>query len=284
MPQARMAQQRDSEARLQAHQDVLHQAYEDKTALAEEQRVSLQALLQCGGIMLGVQVVERERESEAAHQAYEAALQQAYDDKVALGGKQQVHLQELLHRIRNDLQRVHILASRSARQTADTESAVGFDVIGRQVLAMAALYDHLLGRGMASRVDLGEYLDHLCANIQAAEGLQARHITLTTEMQSLPLALDAAVALGIVVNELVVNTGKHAFADGVGGAITLRLRLSRTGEDGSGILTVADNGRGLSKASVQSRGLDLVRKLVGQAGCELTHEHGDGTVWRIKLP
>lgn len=277
-------QDHDSAAPLQPRPDILHQAVADMATLAEEQRVSLQELLQDGGAVQVDEVAKRERASEAAHQTVATALQQAYEDKAALAGAEQVRLQELLHRVRNDLQRVHVLASRNARRAANTEFAAGFDVIGHQVLSMAALYDHLLGVGIASTVDLGEYLDLLCAKIREAEDFQARHITLTTDMQGLPLALDMAVTLGVVVNELVANAGKHAFAEDAGGVITVRLSPSRVGEDGSGTLTIADDGRGLGDASAHRHGLDLVRRLVKRAGCELTHEHHGGTVWRIRLP
>ncbi len=275
-------QRRDGATSLQPHQGSLHPAFADKAFLVGEQHVSLQELLQHGDAVHVDQVAKHERET--THQTSATALQQAYEDKAALAGAQQVRMQELLHRVRNDLQRVHVLASRSARRAADTESVAGFDAIGRQVLSMAVLYDHLLGVGMASTVDLGEYLDVLCAKIRAAEDFEARHITLTTDMQGLPLALDAAVTLGVVVNELVANAGKHAFADDAGGLITVRLSPNRMDEGGSGLLTIADDGRGLEDPSAHRHGLDLVRKLAKRAGCELTHEHHVGTVWRIRLP
>lgn len=275
---------RDGVTSLQPHQVSLQQAFADKATMAEEQRVSLQELLQHGSAVQVDEVARREHASEAAHQTFATALQQAYEDKAALAATQQVRLRELLHRFRNDLQRVHVLASRNARRAVNTEFAAGFKAIGHHVLSIAALYDHLLGVGMAGTVDLGEYLELLCAKIREAEDFQARHVTLTTDMQGLPLALDTAVTLGVIVNELVANAGKHAFAKDAGGVITVRLSPSRVGEDGSGTLTVADDGRGLGETSAHRHGLDLVRRLVKQAGCELTHEHHGGTVWRIRLP
>lgn len=281
MPEPQAAKQKRNRAlSFQPRQDVPHRAFADRAALAEAPRVSLQDLLQQEDAVQAEQAVTR----EGAHQAVGAARQQACEGKAALAGEQQVRLQELLHRVRNDLQRVHVLASRSAMRAADAESAAGFDAIGRQVLSMAALYDHLLGAGMAGTVDLGEYLDLLCAKIRVAEDFQARHVTLATDMRGFPVALDAAVALGAVVNELVANAGKHAFANNGGGEITVRLWPGRMGEGGSGVLTVADDGRGLGEASAQRHGLDLVRKLVKRAGCELSHDHQGGTVWRIRLP
>ena len=172
-----------------------------------------------------------------------------------------------------------------ARDAKGTEHAAGFDAIGRQVLSMAALYNHLLGAGMATTVDLGTYLGSLCAMIGAAENLAARQIRIRTELQSVSLELRKAVVLGTVVHELVANAAKHAFGAGAGGMIMVRLAAGGADGRGSGVLSLADNGRGLGSASEQSRGLDLVRRLLWQAGCELARDDQErGTAWRIDLP
>lgn len=212
------------------------------------------------------------------------ALPRADEDRAASAEAQQIMMPELLHRVRNDLQLVHLLAARSAVKTADPASAADFDAIGRRVLCMSELYDHLLGVGMSGTVDLGKYLQALCLKIRAIEHLQACHITLTTHTQSLFLELDAAVALGTAVNELVANAAKHAFETDNGGVVSVCLTTRAANGGRSGMLTVADNGCGLGAASPRSRGLDLVRRLVKRAGCELTHEPGNGTVWHILLP
>lgn len=187
--------------------------------------------------------------------------------------------------MRNDLQLIHSAARTGARGAAGTKYAADFDVIGRQVLAMAALYNHLLGAGMAATVDFGEYLGSLCTRVEVAENLASRGIQMHTELQSLSLGLNAAVVLGTVVNELVANAAKHAFEDGTRGMITVRLIAGGAHERGVDVLSVCDDGRGLTAASDQSRGLDLVRKLLWQIGCDLARDDlGHGTAWRIELP
>ncbi len=204
---------------------------------------------------------------------------------MALAEERLVVLTELLHRVRNDLQLVYSAACASARDAIGTEHAAGFDAIGHQVLSMAALYNHLLGAGMATTVDLGKYLETLCAIIGAAENLAARDICIHTELQNVPLGLRAAVVFGTVVNELIANAAKHAFEGGVTGVITVRLITGGVDGRRSGVLSLADDGRGLGAASKQSRGLNLSRKLLGQIGCDLTRiDQERGTAWRIDLP
>lgn len=86
---------------------------------------------------------------------------------------------------------------------------------------MAEFYDHLFGVGMSDTIDFGEYLHTLCASIRAAEHRQACHITLVTRTQRLFRGLDAAIALGTAMNELVANAAKHAFGTDDGGVVSV---------------------------------------------------------------
>ncbi len=220
----------------------------------------------------------------AAASEWEAS-RQAHGKQLALADELQVFSTELLHRVRNDLQLIHSVACASAKRAEGTQYAADFGRIGRQVLAMSELYNHLLGAGMTGPVDFGEYLGSLCLKIEGAENLAARGIEMRTELQSLPLGLNAVVTLGVVVNELVANAAKHAFHSGGGGVITVRLSADDADGHGSGVLSVSDDGRGLGTVVDQNRGLDLVRKLLWQAGCDLTpDDQGRGTAWRIMLP
>ena len=67
-------------------------------------------------------------------------------------------LHELQHRIRNDLQVLCSVIDHERRRTADLEALIGFGHIGRRVMAVAGLYDHLLGHGGREDVDMGIYL------------------------------------------------------------------------------------------------------------------------------
>ena len=97
----------------------------------------------------------------AAAREWEASRQAHRNQVAATTEKQQVLSTELLHRVRNDLQLIHGVARASARRAEGTQHAADFDGIGRQVLAMAELYNHLLGAGMA-RWTLGSTWVH-CA-------------------------------------------------------------------------------------------------------------------------
>ena len=210
-------------------------------------------------------------------------VQAAQAEKAELAEQRGVFLRELQHRVRNDLQLVQSLATIEARRAADPSAKAGFDTIGRRVMSLATLYDHLLGVGMERWVDFGEYLASLCAKISLAEGFESRGIKLVTDLQSLALDLDRAVSLGVAVNELVANAAEHAFDDGQNGTITIRLTPADPHTGNRATLIVADDGRGLGKARDGSSGLELVRGLVRRARGRVELVAGEGTIWRIAL-
>lgn len=210
----------------------------------------------------------------------DAELRADHAVKAALAGHWQVMMGELQHRVRNDLHVLHGFALAQTRRATDSSSAAALEAVGQRVLSLAALYGHLLGDGKEGRLDLGAYLRELCARIEAAEDLAGRGIVLQAELGELPLALDAAVGLGIAVKELVANAAEHAFGEG-GGRVTVRLIPGPS--DGGATLLVADDGRGFASMPVDTSGLNFVRRLVGQAGGRIERLDASGTTWCIRL-
>lgn len=187
-------------------------------------------------------------------------------------------LGEMRHRIRNDMQWIASLALIEGRRSHDPTVRAGFEAIARRAEALAPLYDHLIPGGNHNHVDFAAYLYELCSRIGATGALERRGILLTAELTSVRLSYDAAVALGIVVNELVTNAVKYAFPLGSEGRIDLRLHADTRGI----VLLISDDGCGLGVAA-EGQGLGLVRGLIRQLGGEIGHRNDSGTVWRIVL-
>ena len=214
----------------------------------------------------------------------QGARQACYDEQTARStNDHQMSLRELQHRVRNDLQGICCVVASEARRATDPRQREGFGRVNRRVLALAVLYDHLLGEGVDDSVDVGAYLHSLCDRVADASDLSARAIELCADMQPLTMSLGRAVRLAVAVNELVANAAKHAFPDERPGRITVRLLAK--GDDGTGcpVLTIADDGCGFNGPRPGSAGLSFVESLAHQAGGVLAREDGTGTRWRIKL-
>ena len=188
--------------------------------------------------------------------------------------------------MRNDLQGICSGIDRELRGLDETQQRVGYHRISRRVLALAGLYDHLLGIQPSGTVAMDSYLAALCARIAAAADLASRGITLDAETQPVGMSIDRAGRLAVAINELVANAAEHAFPDGRAGRIIVRLFMGFMESAGGRvpIVTVSDDGCGFHGPRPGSAGLGFVDRLVRGAGGVLTRSDGLGTEWRITLP
>ena len=218
----------------------------------------------------------------AAHRRL--ARQALHDEQTARSSDEhRMSLHEMQHRIRNDLQGICSSIDREVRASENAGGRAGFDRVSRRVLALAGLYDHLLGGQSGGAVDMGAYLGSLCPKIAAAGDLPSRGIALGADIQRLRLGIDKAGRLAIAVNELVANAAEHAFPDGRTGKITVRLLARGVDGDGCPVVIVSDDGCGFQGAQPGSAGLGFVDRLVRGAGGVLTRLDGAGTEWQIAL-
>lgn len=173
--------------------------------------------------------------------------------------QKQMLLQELSHRVRNNLQLIHgmlDLASADVNSIRDSLAA-----IARRVFTLAQVYDHLLGTGMQTSIDLAGYLRALCTGITNTM-THGRIALVCGAMEPMATNLDIVTAIGLAVTELIANAQKHAFPDDRSGIITLT--LYRQGDVTT--LNIVDNGQGMTTDQTTSKrhGLGLVNRLVQQ--------------------
>jgi PAS domain S-box-containing protein len=174
--------------------------------------------------------------------------------------QQRVLLDELNHRVKNNMQLLHSLLWSALRETFSDEARNVLADASRRVAAMAAaqqaLYD---ARGPLS-FDAEEFLKAVCMTAQQAlpSGME-----IVQEPAAGQLPNDTAMPLALIVNELITNAVKHATN---GGGVTIRVGLRC--DDGSYCLYVADNGPGFDPQTVRKRssGLGLVIGLARQLG------------------
>jgi two-component sensor histidine kinase len=190
--------------------------------------------------------------------------------------------QELQHRVKNNLHLVNAMLSDLLKQSADDSSRRGLRGVIRRVMSLGQVYDHLLGVGLAHRLDFGAYAKLLCANLPELQPAPASAVTMVCHAEELILDLAAVTALGLVVAELVSNSYEHAFA---GGAGTIEVTVRRDGTAGRGIVTVSDDGVGyLPAKESKRRGIGLTRRLMDQVGGTLESSSGPGTTWTMSFP
>lgn len=205
-------------------------------------------------------------------------------DKDRLLAEKNLLTQELHHRVRNNLQLVHAMLEKQHEQAADGAVKEAIGAISRRVMTLATMHDHLLGAGLSKTVDVGEYLEALCAGYAEVEEARGRHVLLTYRCAKLLLDLDTVTVLGLVTAELIANSYHHAFPDGGG---TISIALQQSSPAGEATLTLRDDGIGLAgngDGKRDRRGLGLVDRLMQQihGRAEVRSDHG--TVWSLSFP
>lgn len=150
-------------------------------------------------------------------------------------------LQEVNHRVANSLQLVSTLVSLQSNALADPAARAALQDTQRRIAAIGQVHRRLYTSDDVQNVDMRDYLGALVAELVDTWSTDTapRHVTLAAEPLTLPT--DRAVALGVIVNELVSNACKYAYQPGEAGEV--RVALKRL--DGQFELTVEDDGVGL---------------------------------------
>jgi two-component sensor histidine kinase len=217
-----------------------------------------------------------------AAQAFRSVVKSAMDEQSTQLEERDLLLRELDHRMRNNFQMVSALLALQQSRAADpaVKAALG-DALSR-VGSIADAHVSLYANRDAATVDMADYLNDICRNL--AEGLMLGEVVRLECMAcSAPMARDRAVAIGLIVNELVTNAVKYAFEEGEPG----KIRVDFTRTDRGYELRVADDGKGLppepTPPARKGLGRGLVEAFARQAGGALRTVPGRGATFVLEL-
>lgn len=211
------------------------------------------------------------------------ALKTAERELKASLNEKEVLLKEVHHRVKNNLQVINSLLNLQAYEVTDPGLLQVLRESQGRIRSMAMVHEQLYSANNLAGVDFREYLTRMSA--QLLRTTEAPGIRCTVEGDHLPLAIDAAVPCGLIVNELISNALKHAFNGREGGMITVCFR--RTGASMLE-LSVSDDGVGvppdLDIDTAESMGMTLVNSLVRQIHGTLVLGREGGSRFVIRFP
>lgn len=178
--------------------------------------------------------------------------------------EKEVLLKEIHHRVKNNLQVTSSLLKLQSGYIQDAQALEMFAESQNRIRSMALVHEKLYQSSDLSRINFAEYVESLGTLLFRSYGIDKRQIILEVQAGSILLSVESAVPCGLIVNELLSNSLKHAFPDGRRG--TIRVALAR--EQQQLLLTVTDDGVGLPAAldveKTETLGLQLVRTLAHQ--------------------
>lgn len=195
--------------------------------------------------------------------------------------EKEVLVSEVHHRVKNNLQVIYNILDLQSRSLDDEVGKQALQDSMLRVSSMSLVHNELYHQDNLSGIQMSTYFPRLLGHIQGSFAGRLEGLSLEAEVEeSLWLDLDSAVPLGMVVNELVTNALKHAFPDGKGGDI--RVRLKREGP--ALRLEVEDNGIGKS-GNIRSGafGSKLVKSLLRQLKGEMKESVEHGTLIAIVI-
>jgi two-component sensor histidine kinase len=184
--------------------------------------------------------------------------------------EKRVMLNEIHHRVKNNLQVVQSLLKMSVRSLPPGEARTVTMATAQRVFAMALVHERLYQTKDLAGILACAYVRNLVAGISGSSGLPLERVGVVLDCDEILLTLNNAIPFGLLVNELLSNSLKHGFPDGRRGTVTISVHRTDDGvcvackDDGVGLPTDFDAAR------CTSMGLKLAASLARQLGGSLT--------------
>jgi PAS domain S-box-containing protein len=206
-----------------------------------------------------------------------------------LAKAEEARMKEIHHRIKNNLQVISSLLDLQAEKFRDKEVLEAFRESQNRVTSMSLIHEELYKGEGNDTLNFSAYLQKLAESLFQTYRLSSKNVRLCMDLEENTLFnMDVAVPLGIIVNELVSNSLKHAFTEKEEGEIRIKLcRKEKNNEIDKSLfsLTISDNGKGIPEnvelESFESLGLQLVSILVDQLDGKIELKRDQGTKFRI---
>ncbi len=194
-------------------------------------------------------------------------------------------LQEIHHRVKNNLQVISSLLQLQINEISDPATAEIFRESQLRIRSMALIHEKLYHSESLARIDLADYLRSLVSLLFSTYESSRGRISLELDLSPVFVSVDTAIPLGLIANELITNCLKFAFPTGRKGRVTVQLQAL----SGSAFrFRVADEGIGLPQGfaidNSGSLGMRLVRILARQLRARCAWENlNPGTSFTLEF-
>ncbi len=213
----------------------------------------------------------------------------------ALEKIQEAHIKEIHHRIKNNLQVISSLLSLEAEKFSNTEVLEAFKESQNRVTSIALIHEELYKGTGTDNLNFASYLRKLTADLLSSYNLLDKDVSLKLDIEEVYFDMDTAIPLGIIVNELVSNSFKHAFPSKKKREIQIKLFGNNLSDDKEDLaengtrytFIVSDNGVGIPEEidfeNTETLGLQLVNILVDQLDGKIELKRDNGTEFTISF-
>ncbi|MDO8873313.1 MAG: PAS domain S-box protein [Methanoregula sp.] len=206
----------------------------------------------------------------------EGKLRASYDEKVML-------LKEVHHRVKNNLQIIASLLNLQSRYITDEPTLAAIKESQNRVRAMALVHEKLYRSEDISHISLNDYIRFLGTGLFQFYDAKSRGIRFSLDIRDVDVDINAAIPLGLIMNELISNSLKYAFPEERKGEVFISVKK----EGHTLTILFKDDGIGipgdLDWTNTPSLGLRLVTSLVDQMNGTIDLDRSSGTAFMMVL-
>ena len=199
--------------------------------------------------------------------------------------EKEILLREIHHRVKNNMQVISSLLNLQAALMDDPKIKEIFKQCQKRIRSMAQVHEKLYASPDLTAIDFADYIQSLAKTIYQEYEWQLGQIELKTELEPIAININQAVPLGLIVNELITNSLKHAFPERRKGTIWIVLKRL---DEKRAWLQVKDDGVGLPEGidlkKPKTMGLIIIEALVEQLEAKMEIIREGGTDIRLTFP
>lgn len=196
--------------------------------------------------------------------------------------EKEVLLEEIHHRVKNNMAIIHSLLELQSYQQGSEDTTGYIKASQNRIMSMALVHEKLYQNKDFSSIDLRDYVGTLVEKLLNSCNISSIDIKVDLEIDDIPLSIDELIPCGLIINELVTNSIKHAFEKVE--APMLNVGIEQV-DSSKYMISVSDNGVGISDpekiANAKSLGLKIVNTLARQLGGNLEMDAHNGTAFSI---
>lgn len=216
------------------------------------------------------------------HCPFVVKAKQAEDEINRLLKEKDALIKEIHHRVKNNLQIILSLIHLQLSHIRHNETRDHLLTLQNRIRTMALVHDMFYRTENMAFLNLNEYLERIAVHLFNVYRVDENRIKLSLELQPITVSINIAIPVGMILNELMSNSIKHAFKETGRGEIRLRLVSDR---DAVCRLTVQDDGSGLpvgvNLEQPTTLGLEIIRLLTEQIDGKIKKLEGPGTSFEL---
>lgn len=195
--------------------------------------------------------------------------------------RQQNLFTESNHRVKNNLAIISSLINLQAQNCKDSYHENLFNDLQNRVLSIVSLHEMLNNTKSFETINLQLYLEDILLKLENSFALVNQKAIIVRSIESVDMEISKSIVFGLIVNEIITNSFKHAFHSDSEGVIQLQLF-----QESNGVicLKISDNGVGFDiQSKTNTLGIDILKDLVNQLDGELLFSSEKGARFEIRV-